>query len=710
MKPFRTISIATLLAGFVLFSPAQTSNKPLQYKKLKYPPLREIQLPEPTRYQLANGMIIYLLEDHTLPLIQGSVLVRTGSRYEPADKVGLASMTGQVMRTGGTTTKTGDELDEMLERVGASVETYIGMTSGGARLSVLKEDIDMDLGVLADVLRNPAFRDDKIELAKIAARSAISRRNDQAMAIASREFRRLIYGPNHPYARMTEYATIENISKQDMIDFHKKYFVPNNIMLALWGDFNTDEMKARIEKMFGEWQRQEVAFPPVPQPRLALQKTVNFIRKDDVNQSNIYLGHLGGLLNDPESGSLNVADQAFGGAAASRLFKKVRSDQGLAYSVGSFWGESYDYPGIFQMNGSTKSGTTVKMIRSIEHEFDNFIKNGITSDELKYAKDSYLNSFVFRYDTKGKIISELMTLEYFGYPKDFIKKQQQEVQQATIASVDDAVKKRWKLAALTLLVVGKDSDFDEPLSSLGMNVRTIDITIPEPPVKLPDPTPETIAKGREILGKSITAMGGPALLGIKDLVINEKVLQSTPMGDITIETDVRIVRPNKMAMAMKTPMGELQMIFDGTNAWMKGAMGTRDIGGAQRQELENQLVGDVYYLLQNLDKPEVTPQYWKDDTADGKTVNILLVRYKPTNYLVRLFVDPATGLVVKKVARGTGPSGPTDVEEVYSDYRAADGVQFPFKSVSTVDGKRVSQALVNTVKVNSGIKDDVFKK
>jgi predicted Zn-dependent peptidase len=710
MKPFRTISIVTLLAGFVLLSPAQTSNKPLQYKKLKFPPLREIQLPEPARFQPANGMIIYLLEDHTLPLIQGSVLVRTGSRYEPADKIGLASMTGQVMRTGGTTSKTGDELDEMLERVGASVETYIGTTSGGARLSVLKEDIDMGLGVLADVLRNPAFRDDKIELAKVAARSSISRRNDQVTAIAAREFRRLIYGPNHPYARMTEYATIDNISKQDLIDFHKKAFVPNNMMVAFWGDFKTVEMKSKLEKMFGDWGRQDVSFLPVPSPRLAAQKTVNFIRKDDVNQSNIYLGHLGGLLNDPESGPLNVADQAFGGAAASRLFKKVRSDQGLAYAVGSFWGESYDYPGVFQMSGSTKSGTTMKMIRSIEHEFDNFIKNGITGDELKYAKDSYLNSFVFRYDTKGKIINELMTLEYFGYPKDFIQKQQQEVQQATIASVDDAVKKRWNPDALTLLVVGKDSDFDEPLSSLGMNVKTIDITIPQPPVKLPDPTPETIARGKEILGKSVAAMGGPALLGIKDIVINEKVLQSTPMGDFTIETDLKIVRPNKIAMEMKTPMGNLQMVFDGTNAWMKGAMGTRDIGGAQRQELENQLIGDVYLILQNLGKPEFTAQYWKDDTANGKTVNVVLVRYSPTNYVVRLLVDPTSGLVLKKIARGTGPSGPADVEEVYSDYRMADGVQFPYKTVSTADGKRVSEALINTLKVNSGVKDEVFKK
>jgi zinc protease len=111
-------------------------------------------------------MIIYLLEDRTLPLIEGSVLVRTGSQYEPADKIGLASLTGQVMRTGGTTTKTGDELDEMLEKVGASVETYIGTTSGGAQLSVLKEYIDMGLSVLADLLKNPAVVTIKSSLLK----------------------------------------------------------------------------------------------------------------------------------------------------------------------------------------------------------------------------------------------------------------------------------------------------------------------------------------------------------------------------------------------------------------------------------------------------------------------------------------------------------------------------------------------------------------
>jgi zinc protease len=710
MKTFRLFTIALLSLGFVYLGSAQISSKPLQYKKLKYPPLRQVQIPEPLRFQLSNGMTVYLLEDHTLPVVDGSILVHTGSRYEPADKVGLASLTGQVMRTGGTATKTGDEIDETLEKVGASVETFIGSTSGGARLSVLKEDIGLALSILADMLKNPAFRDDKIELAKVTARSGISRRNDQVMAIGNREFNKLIYGSGHPYARTSEYATIENITKQDMIDFHKRYFVPNNMILALWGDFNASEMKGTIESKFGSWERKEVSFPTVPPLRLAGQKSVNFIKKDDVNQSNIYIGHLGGLLNDPDSGPLNVADQAFGGAAASRLFKKVRTDQGLAYSVGSFWGESYDYPGIFRMSGSTKSGTTMKMVRSIQSEFDNFIKNGITDDELKYAKDSYLNSFVFRYDTKGKIINELVALEYYGYPKDFIQKQQKDIQNATKESVNQAVQNRWKPESLALLVVGKDADFDEPLSALSANVRNIDITIPPPPEKIPDPTPETTAKGKETLKKALTAMGGPAILGIKDIVVKCKQMQVTPMGEFTMDTEMQLVRPNRLAAQMKTPMGDMSMVYDGANAWVKSAQGVRDLPGSQRDNFQEQIIGDLHYVLQNFDKPEYSAQYLKEETVDGKPMDVVLVRYAPTKSVMRFFIDSKSGMVVKKIARGSGPTGPSTMEEVFTDYRIADGIQFPFKTVTSSDGKKVSELTVESVKVNGGVKEEVFKK
>lgn len=689
---------------------ASQAVKPQHFKKLKYPPLREIKIPEPLRFELANGMVVYLLEDHSLPTVNGSVLVRTGSRYEPADKVGLASLTGQVMRTGGTMGKTGDEIDEMLEKVAASVETFIGTTTGGASVFMLKENIDLGLSALADVLRNPAFREEKIDLAKIAARSGISRRNDEVGGIAGREFSRLIYGPQHPYARQTEYATIENITRQDMIDFHKAYYVPNNMIIAFWGDFDSNDMKNKLEQAFGAWPKGSASLPPVPQPRMAQQMTVNFIKKDDVNQSQIRIGHLGGMLNDPESAALNVANQAFGGAFASRLFKTIRSDQGLAYAIGSSWGQSFDYPGIFQISGSTKSGTTVKMIQSIRKEVEDVFKKGITAEELRFAKDRLLNSFVFQYDTKAKVINQLMTLEYYGYPKDFIRKQQKDIQNATLESVSQAIKNRWKPGAMALLVVGKESDFDQPMAALSPNVRTIDITIPSPPEKIPDPTPETIGKGKEILKKAVSAMGGKAVTDLKDMHQKVAMMQSTPMGDLTIDGEMTMAKPNKMMMNMQTPMGSMTMVYDGNSAWMKTGQGVQDLSGSQKEELQKQITENMYSILGSFDSPSYTVQYLKDDAVDGKTAHVIVVRTTGTNSSVKLYIDAKTAMIVKKVSRRRMQGGPTDVEESYSDYRAVNGVQVPYKTVGYAEGKKVSETTVKEISVNAGVKEELFKR
>lgn len=709
MKLFRLFVLSLLSVAFVLPATAQKPVKPKNYKQLQYPPLRKIEIPEPMRFELSNGMIVYLLEDHALPTINASVLVHTGDRYEPADKVGLASLTGRVMRTGGTTSKTGDELDELLEKVAASVETFIGTTSGGANLNVMIEDIDLGLSVLADVLKNPAFRDDKIELAKITSRSAISRRNDDVQGIAGREFSRLIYGANHPYGRLTEYATIDNITKQDMVEFHKKYFVPNNMMIAVWGDFASADMKKKIEETFGSWERREVNFPPVPPLRLASQKSVNFIKKDDVNQGNIYIGHLGGQLNDPESAVLNLADAAFGGAFASRLFKRVRSEQGLAYNVGSTWGENFDYSGIFSISGSTKSNTTVKMVRSIEKELNDVVQNGITDEELKFAKDNYLNSFVFRYDTKSKIIRQLLTLEFYGYPKDFITKQQQETQNATKQSVNEAIRKRWKPELVSLLVVGKDSDFDEPLSSLG-NVRTIDITIPSPPEKIPDATPQTIAKGKDILKKTLAAMGGAKVLEIKDMVEVTKMSISTGGGDMQADVTATLVAPNKLIQQMKLPFGEMSFIYNGAQGWMKSAQGVRDMPGSQLEDIVKEIAGNMFSVLQNFEKPDYSVQFFKEEKAEGKTLNVVIVKHTPTNTTMRFFIDAQTNLITKKVARGRTRQGPADIEEQFSDYRDVNGVKIPFKTTGLADSKKQTEIIISSVTINGGVNPELFKK
>jgi len=452
----------------------------VHYKDLEYAKLGDIEIPKVERVTLANGMRLFLVEDHELPLISVSARIRVGSIYEPADKIGLASITGTVMRTGGTTGKTGDELDEQLERIAASVETSIALNSGSASMSVLKEDVDTGLAILADVLMNPAFRQDKIMLAKIRYRSAIARRNDNVNAIASREYRKLIYGPNSIYARHTEYATIDNISRDDLIAFHKKFYWPNNMMLGVSGDFDTSQMIKKIEKAFEGWEKAEVQLPEVPEVRYQFRTTVNAIRKEDINQSNIFLGHIGGLMNDPDYFALVVMNRILGEGFTGRLFKNVRSRKGLAYSVFGLYSANYNFPGVLYVGCQTKSKSTVQAIRAMIEEVKKMTASEVTDEELALAKESFLNSFVFNFDSKGEIVGRLMVYEYFGYPPDFLQKTKANIEKVTKADVLRVARKHLRPDKMQILAVGRPQDFDEPLSVFGP-VHEIDITIPPPP-------------------------------------------------------------------------------------------------------------------------------------------------------------------------------------------------------------------------------------
>lgn len=465
--------------GFALAWSGCAAEPARDYAKLKYPKLRDIQIPRVERVTLANGMRLFLLEDHELPLISISVRIRTGSMYEPAEKVGLADITGEVMRTGGTTSRTGDQLDEELEGIAASVETGIGLDSGSASMSVLKQDLDTGLSVLADVLMNPAFRQDKIELAKMQHRSMISRRNDDVRDIAGREFSKLIYGPQSVYARQEEYATIDAISRDDLVAFHKKYYGPNNAMLAVWGDFDTKQMIEKIEKAFTGWQKVDIDLPGPPKVEYEFRKTVNVVAKDDVNQSNIFLGHIGGLMNDPDYFALIVMNRILGGGFTGRLFKNVRSREGLAYSVFGAYSANFEYPGEFYVGCQTKSESTVYAIRAMLKEVEKMQEAEVTDEELALAKDSFLNSFVFNFDTRGEIVNRLMTYEYFGYPADFLMKTKANVEKVTKADVLRVARKHLKPDKVQILAVGKPADFGEPLSTLG-SVNEVDITIPPP--------------------------------------------------------------------------------------------------------------------------------------------------------------------------------------------------------------------------------------
>jgi len=718
MRTGKLLSVAVISLGLVLAQPPvpkPAARKPApakSYKDLKYPPLSQIQVPEPVRFELANGMVVYLVEDHETPMISVSAMIRAGSRWEPAGKTGLASITGSVMRTGGTASRPGDKLDEELDRLGASVETGIGQDSGRAQVSVLREDIDRGLAILADILQNPAFPQDKIDLAKIQQRDSIARRNDNPNAIAGREFNRIIMGKDAPYGRITEYDTINSIAREDLIAFHRQYFQPESVILGAWGDFSTAEMRARIEKTFASWKRGGRPRPSVPtvDPGAKDRAGIYFIKKDDTPQCWVMMGFLGGMRNDPDFYALSVMNQILGGGFASRLFSNVRSAQGLAYTVGSQWGAGWDRPGTFMALGSTKTETTVKILTSIRHEISSMAEAGATADELTRAKDGILKGFAFEFDSTGKIVQRLVTYDYYGYPRDYLQQYRNNIEKVTQADVARVAKQYLKTDQLAILVVGKEQGMDRPLSELG-KVTNIDITIPPPKqAALGEATPESATKAKALLRRAKQAMGGALIDQIKDLTVTADMKLTLPQGEFAIKMEVTNNVMGKSVSTMQTPMGEVTQGYDGQIAWAKTPQGVREAPASQLGEVQGTFFRDTFSLLRNIDNPAYTVQALGPAEIEGKKAEGVAISDTARKLQVKLWIDSATGLPLKKAYTAAFMGAPGELEEISSDYRDVSGLQIAHTAILNRDGKKLGQTTITGFKLNPGVPDSAYQK
>jgi zinc protease len=263
-----------------------------------------------------------------------------------------------------------------------------------------------------------------------------------------------------------------------LLDWHHTYAHPNNIILGVVGDFDSAAMEAKLRKAFGDWPKgpaakeEKIEFDPA-KPGYYL------VAKEDVNQSSINMTELGIRRDNPDYYATQVFNEAFGGGFSSRLFKSIRTAQGLAYGVGGGIGSAFDHLGIVRIAMGTKSSTTVESIEALYKEIDNLKPNPISDEEIKRAKDSILNSFVFNFDSPEKVLRERMAYEFYGYPADFLERYRAGIEKVGKEDVARVAAKYLHKDKLAVLVVGNTPDFDKPLTSLGP-VTNVNIAIPPP--------------------------------------------------------------------------------------------------------------------------------------------------------------------------------------------------------------------------------------
>lgn len=455
-------------------SSSARDNFPSNWRKIPTPPLPRWNAPTPKRIELANGMIIFLQEDHELPLINGYVTVRGGSRAEPANKVGMLDIYGDVWRTGGTGKMTGDQMDDFLEMRAAKVETDASKESTTISFDCLKGDLNDVFPLVVDVLKDPAFREDKIELAKNELNTGIARRNDNSHGIADREAAKLVYGKDNPYARSPEFSTVAAVTRGDLLAWYKQHVAPNNIIFGIVGDFDSTEMERRVRSAFEGWSRGPQVRKPDITPTPA-SPGLYAVDKADVNQSQIRFVTLGIERSNPDYYAVQVMNQVLSGGFSSRLMADLRTKRGLAYAVGGGLSAGWDHPGMFWLTIATKSVSTVDAIQGMREDLAKFKADPPSQDELKFARDAILNSFIFRFDKPEKVLHERMMYEFYGFPLDYLEKFRAEIEKVTVADVNRVVQKYVHPEQFAVLIVGNASRFGKPLTAIGP-VTKIDIS------------------------------------------------------------------------------------------------------------------------------------------------------------------------------------------------------------------------------------------
>ncbi|MEY2395878.1 MAG: zinc protease [Acidobacteriaceae bacterium] len=701
-----TFAAATTLAAF-----PQTPGQTATWKQIPVPPLPVFKPQQPKRIQLSNGMVIFLQEDHELPLISASARIRGGSRNEPAGKVGLVELFGEVWRTGGTKAQTGDQLDDFLEVRAAKVETGGGPDSTSIGLNCLKADFDEVFKVFADLLQHPEFRADKLDLAQKQAYDSISRRNDEISGIAHREAVKLAYGKDNPYARQPEYSTIAAITRQDLLDWHKTYIHPNHIILGLSGDFDTKVMEAKLRAAFEPWPKSadlpkdDIQYHPA-KPGYYL------IPKEDVNQSSIHLVALGTTRNNPDYYAISVFNEAFGGGFSSRLFNDIRTKRGLAYSVGGGIGTNFGHPGILQFVMGTKSQSTIESIQALDEDIANLSKESITDDEIKHAKDAILNAFIFRLDSPDKVLAERVTYEFYGYPADWLDKFPAEIQKVTPADVNRIAAKYVHRDQLAVLVVGNAKEFDKPLSSLGP-VKEIDITIPPPPgAKEEDSAKPTASneEGKALAAKVVAAMGGEAKLAtIKALKAKVTLTQKTPQGDFPMHMETIIVFPDHLHAEMDTPNGTMNIVVTPQTAFMAiPGQGTHDFPASQKAETLEQIKRDPIFIAAHSKDPNMF--FTAGGTEKVGDTDTRIVDVMADGTPIRWFVDPQTGHILKETYRTLSQGGPVQGQTDMDNWQSVNGLNIPFLRHNKQNGQDSSTAEYTSLELNPVVDAKLFEK
>jgi len=475
------IAIDALAAGQTIQTPK--GPRPDQFT---YPPLN-FKIPKPSEFRtkLSNGLVVYIAEDHEIPWFNATLMMRTGPFLEPKNKLGVDGFTSSIMRLGGSTTMTGEQINERMD--------FLAGTVTARNLSINIRYLDEGLKIWMDILMNPAFPDDKLRRDKDQALPGIRNRNKNVSQVAARVYEKLIYGEDTPITQETTEATITGITRDDLVAWHKKYWGANNAILVVSGDFKKPEMMKKLEATFGRWRKAEKAAPTIAKVVQASAAGVYVVQPEVIpNQGIIRIGHLGLTVDNPDYPAVDLMNYVLGGGSfSSRITKVVRTDNGLAYSTSSSFsggggggggprgggggtGAGVLYPGTFTASCQTKNSTVVFASQLMLDLIEGMHNGDVSEADLKMAKNARLNAFPSMFSGIGSIIQNFANLEFNGRPMDYYDNYLAKYEKVTVADLKRVAQKWLQPDKMIIMVAGNIDECKAGADKMLPNQPTID--------------------------------------------------------------------------------------------------------------------------------------------------------------------------------------------------------------------------------------------
>ncbi|HEV2616824.1 MAG TPA: pitrilysin family protein [Candidatus Acidoferrales bacterium] len=678
-------------------------------------PTRVFHFPHAATRTLPNGLRVFVVSDHREPAVAVRlVLMSAGAIHDPTGMPGIAAMTAGML-TQGTAKRSAQQFAEAIDFVGGHLNAGAGDDATGVSLTVVSRDLDLGMDLLSDAVLHPAFAQEELARQRQQTLSSLRVNYSDPSFLASAVFDRKVYGAS-PYGLPGDGTpeTVAKITRDDLMKFHDADYAPNEALVAFSGDVTPEQAFALAGKYFGSWEKKEIPQEEAaaPTPTTGLHFIV--IDKPDAVQTQIRAGKLGIRRNNPDYIPLLVANRIFGGGYNSRLNTEVRIKKGLTYGASSSF-DANRFAGDFVANTFTRTEATAEATKLVVDLIQQMSTGDAKPEELKFAQDYLSGVYPIQSETAAQVAGRILAVAEYGLPEDYNDTYQQKILGVTDANVNDMAKQYFNASDLDVVLVGNASQFLPALKADFPNAQWEEIPygdlnllspdLRQPKAAAPAATPESLAKGHDVVLAAAQAAGGDALRSVSSLEFTEKGNIYAPQGALAITVKWQVSYPDKVHATVTTPMGDIHQVSDGKSAWRQSPQGTQEVPAEAFGEFQRgiSLFGG-WGFYQQVMAGKVQAQYLGEEEVDGKKADA--VNWLASFGVIKLYFDSTTHLLVEAKYK----SGTEDSDQRWSDFRSVEGRQFPYQSVTFRNGAKFTDDTLQDIHVNPALDSSLFVK